>query len=192
MRTIKAYIESLSRRLIFKAIAMFLLTTAVAVAVLYTVSLQFPLPESYGLAIATISRYKMHIIRNGIYIYALYAVFVLAGVLTISWIYSHRVARPFGSIRDCAIEMAKGNFDVNIKCLEVNGPHPLAESINEISRNYRDGHEKLRGSVRVLAEEARALEAALKSGDREEFKMVHRSLSATAEDIEGTLSELKR
>jgi HAMP domain-containing protein len=192
MLTIRAYIRSLSQRLIFKAIAMFLLATAVAGAILYAVSLQFPLPESYGRAIATISRYKLHIIRNGIYIYALYALFVLAGVLTISLIYSHRVARPFSSIRDCAREMARGNFDVDIKCLEVNGLHPLVESIHEISRNYRDGHEKLHEGVRVLAEEARALEAALKRGDREEFKRVHRSLSATAEKIEGTLSELKR
>jgi len=192
MQTIRAYIGSLSQRLIFKAIAMFLLTTAVAGAVLYAVSLQFPLPESYGRAIATISRYKLHIIRNGIYIYALYTMFVLAGVLTISWIYSHRVARPFRKIRDFAREMADGNFDHGIEFTHSDGVHPLAESINEISRNYRNGHEKLRGSVRVLAEEARALEAALKSGDREEFKRVHRSLSATAEEIEGTLSELKR
>jgi methyl-accepting chemotaxis protein len=191
MQSIREYIKGLSKKLIFKVILIFLVTTAVAGAMLYMALLQAPLPGAYGRAIATISLYKLQIIRDGFYIYMLYAAFVMVGVFIISWFYSHRVARPFQKIQGCAREMAKGNFDVEVAFEDNAEVHPLADAINKMARDCKIRNEHLHQRMEALASEAHHFEAALKSGDKEELERVYQSLSARAEEIEEAFSELK-
>jgi methyl-accepting chemotaxis protein len=191
MQSINEYMKGLSKKLIFKAVLIFVVITTVAGILLYMASLQVPLPGAYGRAIATISLYKLQVIKDGFYIYMLYAAFVMVGVSIISWIYSHRVARPFQEIQGYAKEMAKGNFDVEV-AFEGNAEvHPLADAINKMARGCKTRNDHLRQRIEALASEAHHLEAALKSGDKEEFERIYRSLSARAKEIEETFSEIK-
>lgn len=191
MHSINDYINDLSKRLIFKAVLIFFVITALAGSLLYMASLQVTLTGAYGRAIETISLYKLQIVRDGFYIYMLYAAFVMMGVLVISWIYSHRVARPFQKIQNNAREMAKGNFGVEVALEDDAEVHPLASAINKMAHGCKTRNDRLRHRIEALESEVYRLEAALKSGDKEEFKRVYHSLSARAEEIEETLSDIK-
>jgi methyl-accepting chemotaxis protein len=191
MHSISEYIEGLSKKLIFKAVLIFVVTTTVAGVLLYMASLQVPLTGAYGRAIATISLYKLQVIRDGFYIYMLYAAFVMMGVVIISWFYSRRVARPFQKIQGYAREMAKGNFDVKVAFEDNSDVHPLADAINKMARDCKIRNEHLHQRIEALASEVHHLEGAFNSGDKEEFERVYRSLSARAEEIEEAFSELK-
>jgi methyl-accepting chemotaxis protein len=191
MKSVSDYVRGFSKGLIFKAVFVFVAITTVAVALLYMESLGLPLPESYGQAIANISLYKLQIMKKGFYIYAIYAAFVLAGVIVISWLYSYSVARPFRGIEKYAKALAKGNFDTNFEYDWNSDVHPLVVAIGRMARDCKSRNENLHKRIEVLAREVGTLEAALESGNREEFDRLYHSISAQAEDIEEVLSGVK-
>lgn len=191
MQSIGAYIKSFSQRLIFKILVIFALITAVAGALLYVESLRFPFPETYGRAIAAISLYKLQILKNGIYIYALYALLVVIGVVIITWIYSSRAARPFKKIKEFAAQLLKGNFVLDIRLTNNGEAHPLEETIKKMASSYFEMQEKLRKNTEVLSQNTCALQDALRHRNETEFRKAYDSITATAEEMERTLSELK-
>ncbi len=65
MHSINEHIKGLSKKLIFKAILIFVVITAIAGILLYMASLRVTLTGTYGRAIETISLYKLQIIRDG-------------------------------------------------------------------------------------------------------------------------------
>lgn len=191
MYSITEYMNGLSKKFIVRVILIFFAVTALAGVLLYMASLRVALTGAYGRAIETISLYKLQIVRDGFYIYMLYAGFVIVGVVVISWIYSHRVALPFQEIQNNAKEMAKGNFGLEVALEGDVDVHPLASAINKMAHECKTRDDHLRQRIEDLASEVHRLEAALKNGDNKEFKRVYHSLLARAEEIEEALSEIK-
>lgn len=191
MHRINEYINGLSKKFIFKAVLIFLVITAFAGGLLYIASLRVTLTGAYGRAIETISLYKLQIIRDGFYIYMLYAAFVMVGIVVISWIYSHRVAQPFQKIQNNAREMAKGNFGVEVALEGDTDVHPLASAMNKMAHDCKIRNERLNLQIEALDGETHRLKDALQKGDKEEFKIAYQSLLARAEEIEKVFSEIK-
>jgi HAMP domain-containing protein len=117
--------------------------------------------------------------------------FVLVGVFLISLLYSYKVARPFGMIKDLAREMAAGKPNIDIKRFERDEVHPLAEAMNKMAEDSKRRSEHLRKNIEFLSSEARTLLAICGSEDKEEFERIYRSLAEKTAKLEKAFEEMK-
>lgn len=191
MKSVNEYVEGFSKKLLLRSVLTFMVTSAVAGALLYIESQQLPLPESYGRAIAAISHYKQQILKDGVYIYLLYSGCVLAGVMGISLMYSYRVARPFRKMKEIARAIAEGNPDTGIEYAEHDVMHPLAAALGRMAKDCDSRREFLDREISCLANEARTLLGVRDTGDRDEFDRIYVSLVVNAAKIEMAFEEMK-
>lgn len=183
-------IERFSARLLFKMILLVLASVSLAGTVLFVLSLT-PIAPSYVEAIFSVNSYKMELLRKSLYIHSIFTALMLAGVIVLSLVYSHRVAGPLYRIRIVARTMAAGRLDEPFTIRSKDVVHSLADIMNEISQKYGQKHQKLSGELDVLHEGLVKLCDSAKAGKGDAVRENIDTLKSTAQSILSSLMKLK-
>lgn len=191
MHSLKAIRTLFSIRLSVIIIFLTIVVTAVSGTVLYLYLSRTPLSNYYSGVISNVPAYKLELFKTSTYIYAVFALFMLIGVVILGIIYSHRVAGPLERVKVVSKELAAGRFDVNVKFRKHDVLHPLSDSINHMTERYRTRVSMLKDDVKTMEKGAHLLETALKSNDNGTVEKAINSLISACSDVEKTLSELK-
>ncbi|MDP2167019.1 MAG: HAMP domain-containing protein [Thermodesulfovibrionales bacterium] len=188
---LKAIKTTFTVNLSLRIVVLMAAATAVSGVVFYSLASQSGLAASYGSVISNASVYKAEILKKSIFIYALFTMPMLAGVVFLSVLYSHRVAGPLQRVKKVSRDIAEGKLDVKVRFRQNDIIHPLAESINRMAESYNMRYSRLRGSVERMQEEAQALEASVKGGDMDDAGKAIAALSMSSKEIERLLSDVK-
>ena len=104
--------------------------------------LYFSLPRgggaSYAESYKTISSLRQAIIYKALVIYATTSFFIIAGVLVISLLYSHKIAGPLHRMGMFARKAAEGDFTDTVRLREHDLLHPMAKDLNAIASAYKN------------------------------------------------------
>jgi methyl-accepting chemotaxis protein len=175
--------------LFIKTVAIIAASVAASGLIVYLLS-ETPLAPSYGETISSVSLYKIEIIRKSIYIYTVFVLIMLAGIITISLLYSHRVAGPLFRIKVVAKETSEGKRLKSFTIRDNDLLHPLADTLNEMIGKYDTLHEELEKDFEELTNELQEIDASLKDSDRAATEKNINSAKNVSDRIEKTLSGL--
>ena len=95
------------------------------------------LGDDYGSAISAIRHVRDSLMVETIRINIVFFFLIVSGVIIIGIIYTHRIAGPLYRIRMFAREVADGDLSGTLRFRKKDAVHPLADSLNTLSGNYR-------------------------------------------------------
>ena len=121
------------------------------------------LDQDYGSAISIISQVRDSLFIETIWINAFFYFLVLAGVVTIGIIYTHRIAGPLYRIRIFAKTVADGDMTSTLKFRKNDAIHPLADKLNNLVGNYRHRINSLEINLKKMKGEIEQLKSSEKS-----------------------------
>lgn len=191
MHPLKAIRTLVSVKLLMKIATLLTAGVVLSGTVFYLIARKILLSPSYGEIVANVEIYKDMVLSRSIFIYAIFTILTLIGIVILSVIYSHRIAGPLQRVKAVSRELAKGNFDINVRLRKHDVIHPLADSINHMAEQYKARYTKLKDVTLKMAENIPALEVAIRNGDRDLVDKVIISLSEASSEIEETLSKMK-
>jgi methyl-accepting chemotaxis protein len=115
------------------------------------------LGQDYGAAISIISQVRNSMFSETIWINVIFYLLVLAGVVIIGIIYTHRIAGPLYRIRAFAKEVAGGDLSSTLRFRKNDAIHPLADRLNSLVGNYRHKIESLNANLQKMRSEIERL-----------------------------------
>lgn len=96
-----------------------------------------PLGPSYQESFSRLAQLKEEMLIKSIIIYCLITVLVLAGVIFITVIYSHRVVGPLVGIKRVIKALANGDFTQSARLRQKDAIKPMAEALNLLIDAYK-------------------------------------------------------
>ena len=185
--------EIISRSFPYKlALKSLLIITAGAimtVAVFY-LAIYEEFGPSYKESLELIAKLKQELLYKTIMVYSATS-FFLIGVAVMTLLYSHRVAGPIYRLGLTAKIIAEGDLRVKVHLREKDVIHPLADALNDITRNYSEIIQQLERRIHALKEISQKTEALTVRGTSEEAQRVIDDAAEKAEDISRILSGIK-
>lgn len=138
--------------------------------------------ESYRI----ISSLRQAILYKAAAIYVTTSLFIFAGIVVISLLYSHRIAGPLYRLGMFACRIKDGDLSENVRLRQRDVLHPLAEDLNSIISTYgktiTEVEIKLREIKNILATEGTD-----DRSRREKLLMI----SEMADELNGILSKIR-
>ena len=135
----------------------------VLMAVVFYLTNQQDIGPTYGEGFRMLSRLREEIFYKSIVIYIGIVLLMLAGVIAISLIYSHRVAGPVYRLGLFAAEIRDGHLENDVFLREDDAVHPLADEMNNLVDNYRRLVEELNQELTAIS----ALRRQMAAGDEQ-------------------------
>ena len=96
-----------------------------------------PLGPTYQESFTRLAQLKEEMLVKSIIIYCLITALILAGIIFITAIYSHRVVGPLVGIKRVAKAVADGDLTQAIHIREKDAIQPMAEALNTLINSYR-------------------------------------------------------
>ncbi|MDP2168332.1 MAG: hypothetical protein Q8J64_08390 [Thermodesulfovibrionales bacterium] len=190
MNPFKVVSRSFSLRLLAAVMLTVVLGASITGVFFFTYTNQ-SLGESYTQRFANLSIYKLAVIRNSLYIYALFAVAIFVAVVLFSIYYSHKVTGPLYRIRMFAKEMERGNFGIGIRFREGDAIHAIAETANSFSQRYGEIYSRLNELVDAMEKDAAVLKRAIEKGDSKGGDSARDRIASGVTELNEILSGLK-
>jgi nitrogen fixation/metabolism regulation signal transduction histidine kinase len=145
---------------------------------------------SYKESLELISNLKQNLLYKTIIIY-LATSFFLLGIAFMTLIYSHRVAGPIYRLGLTARTIADGFLRLQVHLREKDVVHPLADSLNNVTRNYSEIVEQLGKEFKELKDISTKINGLTVSGRSKEVQKAVGAASEKVEDINTILSNIK-
>ena len=151
------------RNLIIKCSLIFiggiLLTTVV-----FFLTVHQPPASSYQESFRVLSQLKQEILAKSIIIYAFAVILIVAGIVFITLMYSHRVVGPMRRISSIAGKISDGDFSETITLRGKDAIQPLADELNDFIAEYRGKVTALKSQVEDLIGDTSLNESAESGG----------------------------
>ena len=148
--------------------------------ILYFTSQQ-PLGPSYQETFARLSQLKQEMLVKSIITYFTLTLLIIAGVIFITVLYSHRVVGPIVGLKRTAKEIASGNFAQPAKLRETDAILPMAVAINSMREAYKQ-------KLDLASQQCEAMQKLLKD---EQPAQQQSAIAEKAKGIKGILFPLK-
>jgi len=145
--------------------------------VLYLTSHQ-PLGPSYQESFARLAQLKREMLTKSIVIYLVLTAIIMAGVICVTMLYSHRVVGPLVGLRRVISAINGGDLTAKAVLREKDAIKPMADAINDMVTAYR---QRVAGLDSAVQEMKQALDA---PGDN------HAKLQETAGQLRKIMDEL--
>lgn len=100
-------------------------------------STQQPLGPSYQESFARLAQLKEEMLTKSIITYCLITSMILAGVIFITVIYSHRVVGPLVGIKRAIHAIANGDLTQSVRLRQKDAIKPMAEALNNLTASYK-------------------------------------------------------
>lgn len=172
--------QSYLRGLILKCGVLFAIGLILTCVVLYFSAHQ-PLGPSYQASFARLAQLKNEMLVKSAITYCLLTGMILAGVIFITVIYSHRVVGPLVGIKRVLKAVSSGDLTARVRLRKKDAIQPMAESLNACIDSYQ-------ARVQRLTQHAEALrDLTSRPGDPAEPG----EISAHAKAIKDILSNLR-
>lgn len=126
-----------TRKLVIKCIVIFVIGAILTGAIFY-LSIYKNHGTSYAENFRIISDLKSQIFHKSIYIYLFSSFFIIAGIIFISILYSHRIAGPVYRLENFALKISNGNLSTQIKLRQKDAIHSLANELNNLVVKYKE------------------------------------------------------
>jgi len=96
-----------------------------------------PLGPTYQESFARLAQLKQEMLVKSIIIYCLLTTLILAGVIFITVLYSHRVVGPLVAIKRIIKAITDGDLTQQVRLRQKDAIKPMAEALNTFSDTYR-------------------------------------------------------
>jgi methyl-accepting chemotaxis protein len=184
------HIRKLFSRLLIRLIVLVTVSIVLSGVIIYLLA-SSPLEPSYRETISSIDVYKTGLLKNSIFIYALFTVLMTVGVIIFSLLYSHRIAGPLCRMKAVAGDIAGGDKEASFDIRRNDAVHTLADIINAIDRKYGAKHASLGEELEELHKGIGELEKSVTACDAEAIKENIRALKSVSDSIDKKMSRLK-
>jgi len=139
-----------------------------------------PLGPTYQECFAQLAQLKKEMLVKSIIIYCLLTTLILAGVIFITLIYSHRVVGPLVGIKRVIKAVAAGDLTQPARLRKKDAIKPMAEALNTLIDTYKT-------RIRLVDQQAQALQELLdQPGDPAQAAKI----AAQAKAVKETLAPL--
>lgn len=135
---------------IIKGLAIFIAGSLLTALILHFATYAAP-GASYGESFRILSILREEIIHKSFIVYFTTTIFVIAGVVVISLIYSHRVAGPLYKLGMVSQKIAAGDLTDKVILRRNDAVHTLAEDLNTVSRFYDTLFTRMQSAVDELS-----------------------------------------
>jgi methyl-accepting chemotaxis protein len=149
--------------------------------------MQQPLGPSYGESFRILSTFKQEILFQSILIYAFTIGVVLAGIVAITLLYSHRVVGPIYRLNMFVKRIAEGDVSKTTSLRQKDVIHSLADEINTMVLSYQT-------TLNALKEKNNKLVQLTKLEEKEkndEPERLHAELASNVREIDKIVNAIK-
>jgi len=136
-QSVKVISKSYMTGLILRC-GLFFAAGLVATGVILYYSAHQPLGPSYEESFARLAQLKDEMFFKSVIIYFLLILLILAGVIAIVVLYSHRVVGPTVSLKRTLGLLAGGDLTAKAKLRDRDAIQPMADAINEMTAAYKN------------------------------------------------------
>ncbi len=119
----------------------------VATGIILYLSSHQPLGPTYQESFARLAQLKHEMLTKSIVIYCVLTAVIMAGVVCISILYSHRVVGPLVGLRRVIAAINKGDLTTRAVLREKDAITPMADAINDMLNQYRNRVNRLDEAV---------------------------------------------
>ncbi len=147
--------------------------------------------HTYSEGLRTLATFKQLLVKKTILIYMTTSIFILAGIVVLTVMYSHRIAGPLYRLTVSSRQIARGDLTLKVRLRERDAIHPLADSFNELTEGYRNRVLKIKGYANELKRVSQGLDMAIDKDDPEELNRAIDELSRSVRKIKEDLKEIK-
>jgi len=159
--------------------------------ILLFISSQVFIGQTYTEGLKNLAQMKEILLQKSIIIYLATSFFIIGGIVLLTLFYSHRVAGPLYRLGVSARTIAGGDYTLRVKLRDRDVVHPLAESLNFLTEQYRkrivlltERLEKVRDAAEYVAELSE------KDGNGE-FERAIDKLSNASEELKKGVADIK-
>lgn len=148
------------------------------------------LDTSYSASISIISDIKEDLLARTLTIGAVFYLFILIGIMSLTVLYTHRIAGPLQRIKLFAGTVTGGDLRSALKFRKKDAIHSFGDSLNRMTDSWR-------GSVQALTSYTEQLEAAVSelrslSENKKDTSDVLKKISTIDKEIKKILKEMKQ
>jgi len=155
-------------RLLLFIFCIFIIGSSVSALYLY-LDIYKPLSSHYSAVLSIITEIRDSLLIKSIKITAIFYLLILAGIVILGIIYSHRIAGPLYRIKLSAKSIGEGRLDTNIKFRRNDTIHSFANVFNEMTENYNDMVTMLNSEIQQLKVATTELKTLAEKGEDTEI-----------------------
>ncbi len=175
-------------RLVLLILLVFVLFSSLSGMFLYFNTYR-PLDTNYSSSISIISEVKEDLLVSTLTINAVFYLFILAGIIILAVLYTHRIAGPLQRIKLFAESIAGGNLGALLNFRKKDAIHSFGDSLNEMTGNWRDRVRALTLYTEQLEGAVNELRSLSEKGD--DTAALIKRISSIDEEINNLLKEIK-
>jgi methyl-accepting chemotaxis protein len=125
-------------------------------------------------------------------LYGFTSLLIVAAMVALHLVYSHRIAGPAYRIGLEAARIAQGNLTGNVKFRRKDNLTDMADLLNDLSSQYRSRINAVRSSLVLVDEQLKNVHDLIQQGkDGIALKQISGDISANAKEIERSISEMR-
>lgn len=151
VETGKIFKDNFLRNFLVILLTVFFVLTAVSASVLYFQTHR-SLATHYSAIISIVTELKTSIVEKTIRINIVFFLLIAAGAAVLSLLYSHRIAGPLYRIKQSAKSISQGMLDTEIRLRSKDAVSSFADSVNEMTQQYREKVTVLSSDIGELRE----------------------------------------
>lgn len=142
----KSYLSGL-----FLKCGLFFAAGLLLTVIMFYLSAHHPLGPSYQECFTRLAQLKAELLVKSIVIYCVITAFVLAGIIFITVIYSHRVVGPLVGMKRVVKAVAAGDLTQAVHIRQKDAIQPMAEALNTLIESYKT-------KLRIVEQQANILQ----------------------------------
>jgi methyl-accepting chemotaxis protein len=125
-------------------------------------------------------------------LYAVTSLLIIASLVVLHLMYSHRIAGPAYRMGREAAKIAQGNYAGNITFREKDNLADMAVSLNAVASQYRGKIENVRNYLSMIDSQSKTLSDGIRQHtDRDSVQQAIESITSLARNIETSLADIK-
>lgn len=184
-------VNTILRTKLTAAIILFLVLVASSSVVFFYYYTDSKLGETYAQKIFMLPQFEAIIIRNSMYIYALFAFIATLGIAVIVILHTHRVVGPLIRMERLMEKMSTGDFEETVSFRKMDAVYPLADALQNVGTKYKESYSVIRESIYAMHKDSIEMYEFFQNGDIGAAENKRYYIKRKAEDINKLLSGIK-
>lgn len=182
--------KSFSIKLVGLTVGIIIISTLLSAGFFYF-SVSHGIGESYEQKIATLSLYKMEVVRQSAFIFLGFAIIAVFGITVIGVLQTHKIVGPLARTRMVARQLADGKFDVAVTFRAGDMIHGMADSLNHFARTYDTRYQLVRSGIQEMHRDALSLRELIEAGDMEGAAATRAKMAQRMQEVSRVLGGIK-
>ncbi|MBC8413342.1 MAG: hypothetical protein ISR96_11435 [Nitrospira sp.] len=174
-------------KLVVAILLIFIAGSALSGVILYNL-VDTSLDTHYSAVISILTDARETLVINTIKINAVFAIFIIAGTISIGILYTHRIAGPLYRVKLFARDITAGKLASVVSFRKKDTLHAFGDTLNVMAESYRDRLISLSSDLHSLNASVSELNAA--AGERSAIEPLLKSIRETDEKITAQLESV--